>query len=990
MHLRNLLIGCALAPVLLHAQGYFQQRVDYSINVILDDVKHELNAQESFVYTNNSPQALDTIWIHLWPNGYKDRNTALCRSHDKGNDFDLHFAEEKDRGWIDSLDFRSGGAKLVWGVDPLNIDIGWIKLPLPLASGASITISTPFRVKIPSARFSRLGHIGQAYYITQWYPKPAVFDRHGWHPIPYLSQGEFYSEFGSFDVSITLPENYVVGATGELQNAEERARLDDRAAKPPPDGKDMTFPPSAPMTKTLRYVQDNVHDFAWIADKRFIVRKGEVTLPKSGRTVTTWAMYTPKNAPEWSGGVDYVGQALLSYSKWVGEYPYSACTAVDGTIAAGGGMEYPMITIIGEDDDPMALDEVIAHEVGHNWFYGMLGSNERDHPWMDEGVNSFCELRYMNERYPGKMSTEAAGIPKAAFGDRIIGHHDFSELAYRLNARKNMDQAPGLHSSCFTPQNYGTDVYMKTSLALDQLFAYLGEERFDACMHAYFDRWHHKHPYPEDMKAVFEEVSGKDLDWCFDALINDDRKVDIKALRFKNGTLRLKLDGPDRFPVPVTAYRGTDSLGTVWDSAEGGISYLTAGLEQADRVRIDAGERTLDIDRRNNEVRSSGLLRRGARPKLRFLTGAERAEERTTFWTPAVGYNAHDGFMAGIALHNYHFPSQRFEYALLPLYGTGSARPVGGARVEYHFDRLRSGPFRNVLLRGAFQSFSAYNQNDIIGEYEKWAPQVRFDLRRDLSLSTGHSVALRGILINERVLGEFEGQRISNSEAYNYEELRYDIERRAGLNPFTLNLTALNGDAFTRMSVEGDWSQIYDTHKHRISLRLFAGSFLRTDDAKMEARMGWRYHLGASDLLYDHLFINRQGIGEITDQQMSKDQGGFKTPNSFGTSDTWMAAMNLELDAPFRLPLVFFASAGAAPVTTVSGSGRSTRTEFQYEGGIGLRVIRDAVEVWVPLFASPDINDQLELRDFDFMERIRIVFALERMDPTRALRNLAP
>ena len=154
--------------------------------------------------------------------------------------------------------------------------------------------------------------------------------------------------------------------------------------------------------------------------------------------------------------------------------------------------------------------------------------------------------------------------------------------------------------------------------------------------------------------------------------------------------------------------------------------------------------------------------------------------------------------------------------------------------------------------------------------------------------------------------------------------------------------------------------------------------------------MGWRYHLGASDLLYDHLFINRQQIGEITDQQMTKDQGGFKTPNSFGTSDTWMAAMNMELDAPFRLPLAFFASVGAAPVSTITSSGKTTSTEFQYEGGIGIRIIRDVAEVWVPLFASEDINKQLELRDFDFMERIRIVLALEKLDPTRALRNLAP
>ncbi|MBL0043620.1 MAG: hypothetical protein IPP33_04135 [Flavobacteriales bacterium] len=208
----------ALATARLSAQ-YFQQQVDYRINVRLDDVKHELFAIEEFDYLNNSSQTLDTIWIHLWPNAYKDQSTALCEQLDRQNNFRLHFATPAQRGFIDSLDFRSNDTKLTWGFHTEHIDIGWIKLPAPLTPGARITISTPFHVKIPSASFSRLGRAGQAYYITQWFPKPAVYDREGWHAMPYLTQGEFYSEFGSFDVSISLPANYVVAATGELQNA---------------------------------------------------------------------------------------------------------------------------------------------------------------------------------------------------------------------------------------------------------------------------------------------------------------------------------------------------------------------------------------------------------------------------------------------------------------------------------------------------------------------------------------------------------------------------------------------------------------------------------------------------------------------------------------------------------------------------------------------------------------------------------------------------
>ncbi|MBL0043973.1 MAG: M1 family metallopeptidase [Flavobacteriales bacterium] len=392
-----------LSPAFLSAQ-YFQQQVDYRINVRLDDVKHELFAIEEFDYLNNSSQTLDTIWIHFWPNANKDQSTALCEQLDRQNNFRLHFATPAQRGFIDSLDFRSNDTKLTWGFHSEHIDIGWIKLPAPLTPGARITISTPFHVKSPSASFSRLGHAGQAYYITQWFPKPAVYDREGWHAMPYLTQGEFYSEFGSFDVSITLPANYVVAATGELQNAQEVAFMDSLAGLTFTGSRRhrwkqwASFPSSkvsSAQVKTIRFKQDRVHDFAWFADKTFIVRKGSVTLPRRGNTVTTWTLFTPKNATVWDSAITYVNESVRLYSQWVGDYPYSACTAIDGGTAAGGGMEYPMITIINDSEDAFELDVVIAHEVGHNWFYGMLGSNERDHPWMDEGINSFYEQRYV-------------------------------------------------------------------------------------------------------------------------------------------------------------------------------------------------------------------------------------------------------------------------------------------------------------------------------------------------------------------------------------------------------------------------------------------------------------------------------------------------------------------------------------------------------------------------------------------------------------------
>ncbi|MGV3638729.1 MAG: M1 family metallopeptidase, partial [Flavobacteriales bacterium] len=569
-----------IGPLLACGQGYFQQQVDYRITVRLDDQAHVLHGDEVFVYQNNSTTTLDTLWIHLWPNAYSSKSTALCEQLDHSGELDLHFATEEERGRIDSLDFTENGAKASWGYHPIHADIGWIALSTPLAPGGQVHIGTPFRVKIPDGGFSRLGHTGQAYYITQWYPKPAVFDADGWHAMPYLTQGEFYSEFGSFDVSITLPSNYVVGATGLLQNEQETAWMDSLSKAP--FNREQYFVdiasiaryrelPSRASTKTLRFTQDRVHDFAWFADKRFIVRKSEVALPKSGRTVQTWALFTPKNAELWSDAVSYVNESVRFYSEWVGDYPYDACTAIDGTISAGGGMEYPMITIIGDMDDKRSLDNVIAHEVGHNWFYGILGSNERDHAWMDEGMNSYVELLYMRARYPDSgFSIPGLGLLTKAFGGTKDGHRYQNELMYRFNARRNLDQPLTLTSANFTPTNYGCMVYSKSALVFDHLHAYLGDGVMKRGLNAYFDAWKFKHPRPQDVRYVFEKESAKDLSWVFDELIGTRSVFDPKAIALKvgsdGGSAQLTIRGKNihDIPVPVTGYAGTDSLGTTW------------------------------------------------------------------------------------------------------------------------------------------------------------------------------------------------------------------------------------------------------------------------------------------------------------------------------------------------------------------------------------------------------------------------------------------
>ncbi|HEY8967978.1 MAG TPA: M1 family peptidase, partial [Puia sp.] len=275
---------------LLANKPYWQQEVRYDIRVTLDDAAHTLKGFETMIYSNNSPDTLHYIYIHCWPNAYKDNHTALYRQLSQLEERKNKLKKIKDNGYIDQLAFTVDGVKANAEADSPNTDILKLSLPAALAPGKSLTIATPFFVKIPSY-FSRMGHEGKSYMITQWYPKPAVYDSKGWHPMPYLDQGEFYSEFGSFDVHITLPGGYVVGATGQLLTTSELdAYKRIGAANHEKPSAPTSYKPQTQDAKTLDYHADNVHDFAWFADKDLIIQYDTLQLA-SGRTIDVFAYY---------------------------------------------------------------------------------------------------------------------------------------------------------------------------------------------------------------------------------------------------------------------------------------------------------------------------------------------------------------------------------------------------------------------------------------------------------------------------------------------------------------------------------------------------------------------------------------------------------------------------------------------------------------------------------------------------------------------------
>ena len=503
---------------------YWQQYLHYSIDVKLNDKEKTITGFETIAYKNNSPQTLNYIWFHIYPNAYKDKTTAFSQQilNDPARKNELR--KKFLGGFISGLNFKVNGIDAVTEPHPQFNDVIKLLLPHPLQPGDSILISTPFKVKLP-LYFSRSGYEKNEFMICQWYPKPAVIDKNGWHEMPYLDVGEFYSEYASYNVKITLPKSYVVGATGILQDSTESNTYKtlgiynnkNRNKKPR-----MYQPVLDTGYKTLHYHADSVPDFAWFADKKFVIAYDTMKL-FSGKVIDVFTFYS---SSVWTKGIDFIKDAVRHYGNWIGEYDYPIVQAVEAPDNGwgGDGMEYPTITLISMSNaDSRTLDDVITHEVGHNWFMAMLGTNQRNFAWMDEGLNTYFEYRYMAEKY----RINGYFTPDQNEKLKYLDEKSFLASIYRGLLLKPIYPAISTPSESFkNSDNYFSTEYDKTAAWVYLLEVSIGESQVDKAFQYYFHLWKFKHPQPEDLKKAFEYSIKKSLDNYFGLLYKKGRLIE--------------------------------------------------------------------------------------------------------------------------------------------------------------------------------------------------------------------------------------------------------------------------------------------------------------------------------------------------------------------------------------------------------------------------------------------------------------------------------
>lgn len=891
------------------SQSYWQQRVDYSIDVLLNDKEKTLDAFEKLTYANDSPDTLRFIWFHLWPNAYKNDKTAFSDQMLENGNTNFYFSQKEQKGYINRLDFKVDGEGARIEDHPQHIDIVKLLLPKPLPPKGQIIITTPFHVKLPY-NFSRGGYDGQSFQVTQWYPKPAVYDKDGWHPMPYLDQGEFYAEFGSFDVRITVPRSYVVAATGELQNADEKEWLKTRAGFVPiqpqltpkqlpvrkksntaknPLPKIQALASAQEGFKTLQYKQDNVHDFAWFANKNFIVNR-DTLRTASGRLVDVFAFYTLSENGLWRKVVSYAKEALRFYAAEIGEYPYHTATVVQGPQSFGGGMEYPTITVLSPVSSVQNLDVTIAHELGHNWFYGMLASNERLHPWMDEGMNTFYENKYVSARYGNQEKVE--------------------ELLFQHKAKNKTDQPIETNSENFSALNYSLVAYHKTGDWMAVLAENLGANVFRQMMHKYFDQWKFKHPQPEDFKHIVSETGLPGTEALFSqlftkgtlpgnelhgaALVSPLKKGSIKRY-FLSPAKNLFLVSP---AVGINSYDGLMVGGLVTNYGAPGakFNFLVVPL-------YAIGSRGFTgLGKLNYAITSNGIVRKT------------------------------DIFLNASSFHEDEFEDSAHRFKMR------FAKLVPGIRFTFKEKTPRS----------------------TVSKYIQWKTYLVKE--QVFSASVDSLFTPTDTIVRDNYSTPTKKRYLN--------QLQFGYQNTRALYPFDAKLQVEQTTDFIRTSFTGNCFFNY-ANGGGLSFRFFAGKFNylhgRTDQ---KAFANDRYYLnltgpnGYEDYTYSDYFLGRNKFENLPSQQIMIRDGAFKVRTDLlaekvGKTDDWLAAANFVTTIPDKfnpfsvlplgLPLRAFADVG----TYAEAWDRSNDADrFLFDAGLQLSLLKETVNIYVPLLYS--------------------------------------
>lgn len=594
-----------LASTAIAQQDRFQQAVSYTMEVNLDVKTNRYTGTQVLRYTNNSPDTLRRIFYHLYYNAFQPGSAMDVRSRtiadpDQRVKDRISKLTPEEIGYLHATRLTMNGTPLKMKEEGTILEVDLIDPILPHSS-AQLEMSFEGQVPLQVRRSGRDSEEGVRYSMSQWYPKLANYDEQGWHANPYVGR-EFYGIWGDFDVKITIDKTYTLGGTGYLQNPNQIGHgYEDEGVKvPEPKGNTLTW----------HFVAPKVHDFMWAADNKYAHDK--IQMP-NGITVHHFYIPGEKTSENWEKLKEFTPKAITFLSERFGQYPYKQFSVVQG---GDGGMEYAMSTLVTGERSLASLVGVMAHELAHSWFHGVLASNESLYPWMDEGFTSY-----------------ATNLAMSSIFLKSENPHRGSYAGYYRLVASGLEEPMSTHADHYhTNSAYGSAAYSKGAVFLAQLGYVIGEEARDKGMLRYWNTWQFRHPNSNDLIRAMEKQSGLELDWYKEYFVYSTKTIDYavkEVVPTKEGT-SITLHRIGLMPMPIDlqiTYRdGTKELiylpldvmrgvkaeeqgsaprvqTKVWTWTFPQMTlHVSKPIESIKSVEIDPSRRMADVSLENNKV----------------------------------------------------------------------------------------------------------------------------------------------------------------------------------------------------------------------------------------------------------------------------------------------------------------------------------------------------------------------------------------------------
>ena len=536
------LLSLGLNSAFAQSAPYWQQHVDYKMEVSMDVKSYQYKGKQELVYTNNSSDTLKKVFYHLFPNAFQPGSEMDARLHFikdpdgrmvtkvKGADGKetkqsrIETLKPNETGFLKISNFKQDGVTAQTRTSGTVFEVTLAKPLLP-NSKTTFTLDFDGQVPVQIRRSGRNNSEGVELSMSQWYPKLAEFDFEGWHADPYIAR-EFHGVWGNFDVKITIDKDYTIGGSGYLQDKNEIGHGYEDA------GVTVVYPKKA-KTLTWHFIAPNVHDFTWAADKEYTH-----DIVKGPNNVDLHFFYknNPKTTENWKQLEPLMVKVMDYYNNRVGAYPYKQYSFIQG---GDGGMEYAMCTLMLGNGTLEGILGTATHELGHSWFQHILASNESKHPWMDEGFTTYIEDSALNELKGDKKEVNP-----------FKGNY----AAYYSLVNSGKEQPQGTHGDRYDENRpYSISSYIKGSIFLSQLEYVIGKENVDATLKRYFNDFKFKHPTPNDIKRSAERVSGAELDWYLIDWTETTNTIDygIKDVADNSGKTTVSLERIGRMPMPI-------------------------------------------------------------------------------------------------------------------------------------------------------------------------------------------------------------------------------------------------------------------------------------------------------------------------------------------------------------------------------------------------------------------------------------------------------